>query len=148
MFKTIVLAYDGSAECRNALQEGIVLANRFNATCYLFAVVPPPPSLSMVAGPLPNGMLERETQRMSEVLDRGVSRLRETGLTVTGALRMWEEPNEAIADFATEVGADLVIVGHAKRSTFTRWWRSSVGHTLLDRLSCSLFVAMPHNEAK
>ncbi len=145
MFQTLVLAYDGSAECRNALEEGIVLATRFNATCHLLAVVPPPPALAMVAGPLPDGLLERETAAMTAVLEQGVSHLRDRGLTATGEVRMWEEPSEAIADFARESSADLVIVGHHQRSTFDRWWRGSVGHSLLDHLSCSLYVCMPRN---
>jgi nucleotide-binding universal stress UspA family protein len=38
MFQTIVLAYDGSAECRDALTDGIALATRFDARCHLLAV--------------------------------------------------------------------------------------------------------------
>lgn len=143
MLKIIVFAYDGSTECRNALKEGISLACRFNATCHLLAVVPAPPAMAMVAGPLPDGLLERETANIQEILDKGVSQFRECGLNVTGAVRMWEDPNEAIADFAGEIGADLVIVGHRRRSALDRWWRGSVGHSLLDQLPCSLYVAMP-----
>ena len=145
MLNTIVFAYDGSTECRNALEEGISLAARFNAVCHLLAVVPAPPALSMFAGPLPEGLLEQETANIEEILDKGVTHLRECGLNVTGAVRMWEDPTEAIADFAEETGADLVIVGHHRRSTLDRWWCGSVGHTLLDQLPCSLYVAMPRD---
>lgn len=142
MFKTIVFAYDGSTECGNALEQGIALAVHFSATCHLLAVVPSPPSLSMVAGPLPEDLLEKELAGTQAVLEKGVSHLRDKGLTVTGAVRMWEEPYEAIADFARETGADLVIVGHHQRSTLDRWWCGSVGHSLLDHLPCSLLVSM------
>ncbi len=148
MFQTIVLAYDGSAECRNALQEGVALVARFNSICHLLAVVPSPPALSMVAAPLPEGLLERETADMNAVLEQGVINLRGKGLKVTGAVRMWEEPSAAIAAFARETGADLVVVGHHQRSTLDRWWCGSVGHSLLDQLPCSLFVSMPRNAAK
>lgn len=148
MFQTIVFAYNGSAECRNALEEGIALAACFSATCHLLAVVPSPPALAMVTGPLPEGLLDSEMASMNAVLEQGVSHLRDNGLKVTGTVRMWEEPTEAIANFAHETGADLVIVGHHQRSTFDRWWRGSVGHSLLDLLPCSLFVSMPRNAAK
>jgi nucleotide-binding universal stress UspA family protein len=148
MFQTIVFAYDGSVECRNALEEGIALAVCFSATCHLLAVIPSPPALSMVAGPLPEGLLEKETDRINAVLEQGVSHLRDNGLQVTGTVRMWEEPTEAIASFARETDADLVIVGHHQRATFDRWWHGSVGHSLLDRLPCSLFVSMPRNAVK
>jgi nucleotide-binding universal stress UspA family protein len=143
MLKTIVFAYDGSEECRNALEEGVTLATRLDATCHLLAVVPAPPALAMVGGPLPADLLEKEKANMQEILDKGLAHLSEKGLSVTGSIRMWEEPNEAIVDFAHEIGADLVIVGHHRRSTLNRWWCGSVGHSLLDNLSCSLFVAMP-----
>ncbi len=143
MLKTIVFAYDGSTKCRNALEEGIALAARLNATCHLLAVVPAPPALALAVGPLPDGLLERETAERKEVLDKGVERLRERGLNISGTLRMWEDPTEAIADFADEIGADLVIVGHHRRSALDRWWCGSVGHSLLDQLPCSLYVAMP-----
>lgn len=145
MFKTIVFAYDGSAECRNALKQGMALAVHLSAACHLLAVVPSPPSLSMVAGPLPEDLLEKELAATQAVLAKGVSYLRDNGLNVTGAVRMWEEPSEAIAGFARETGADLVIVGHHRRSTLDRWWCGSVGHSLLDQLPCSLFVSMPRD---
>ncbi len=143
MFKTIVFAYDGSAECRNALEQGMALAVHLSATCHLLAVVPSPPSLSMVAGPLPEDLLEKELAATQAALAKGVAYLRGNGLNVIGAVRMWEEPYQAIADFARETGADLVLVGHHQRSTLDRWWCGSVGHSLLDQLPCSLFVSMP-----
>jgi nucleotide-binding universal stress UspA family protein len=63
-------------------------------------------------------------------------------------LKVWEEPNEAIGAFARETGADLVIIGHHHRTAFSRWWHGSVGHSLLDQLSCSLLVSMPGGVAK
>lgn len=148
MFQTIVFAYDGSTECHNALEEGIALATRFCANCHLLAVVPLPPALAMAAGPLPEGFLESEQANINAVLEKGVSRLREAGLNATGLVRMWADPTEAIVTFACETGADLVIVGHQRRTAFDRWWRGSVGHSLLDDLPCSLFVSMPRGVAK
>ena len=148
MLQTIVFAYDGSTECRNALEEGIALATRFNATCHLLAVIPPPPALAMAAGPLSEGLMESENNSMNQVLEEGVARLRAAGLDATGAIRTWEEPNEAIVHFASEVSADLVIVGHRRCSAFARWWRGSSAHSLLDELPCSLFVSMPRSETR
>lgn len=142
MFHTLVFAYDGSAACRDALEEGMVLASRFKARCHLLAVVPPPPPMTLAAGPLPEGLLEEEQSRLGAILEEGLERLRQAGVDATGSLRVWEEPNEAISSFARETGADLVIIGHQRRSGFDRWWRGSVGHSLLDQLPCSLFVSM------
>jgi nucleotide-binding universal stress UspA family protein len=143
MFNTIVFAYDGSAECRDALEEGIVLASRFNAKCHLLAVVPPPPPLALVAGTLPVELLGDEQSRVSAILNEGLACMREAGVEATGILRTDKSPIEAIGAVARETCADLVIIGHHRRSAIDRWWHGSVGHSLLDYLPCSLFISMP-----
>ncbi|WP_369122967.1 universal stress protein [Noviherbaspirillum malthae] len=55
--------------------------------------------------------------------------MREAGLDAAGSISMWEDPAEAIGAFAGKVEADLVIVGHHRRSALDRWWRGSVGHS-------------------
>ena len=71
----------------------------------------------------------------------------EAGLDAAGSISMWEDPAEAIGAFAGKIKADLVIVGHHRRSALDRWWRGSVGHSLIDQLPCSLFVSMPREAA-
>ena len=147
MFQSIVFAYDGSAKCRDALEEGIVVASHFNARCHLLAVVPPLSPYFLAAGPLSEDLSEKDQAYISAILEKGLARLREAGLDATGSIRIWEAPAEAIVAFAGKVEADLVIVGHHRRSALDRWWRGSVGHSLLDQLPCSLFVSMPREAA-
>src|SRR5713101_1434374 len=41
-----------------------------------------------------------------------------------------------------ELKCDLIVVGHQQKASFgSRWWRGSVGKTLLDHAPCSIFVA-------
>ena len=148
MFQTIVLAYDGSAECRDALADGIALATRFNACCKLLAVVPPMNSMAIASGYMPEGLLDSDQAHYNGILEEGVSRLRQAGVQATGTLKTWEDPSQAIGAFAQETGADLVVIGHHRRSTLERWWRGSVGHHLLDHLPCSLLVSMHDDAAK
>lgn len=147
MFQTLVFAYDGTPECRDALKEGIELAGRLNARCHLLAVVPAPPALALATGPLPDSYMENAQADIDKVLAEGLVLLRQAGLDAVGSVRIWEEPAEAIGLFASEVGADVVVVGHHRRSAIDRWWHGSVGHSLLDRLPCSLFVSMPRAAA-
>ncbi len=135
MFQTIAFAYDGSPECRDALREGIELASRLNARCHLLA-----------AGPLPDGYMQSAQADIDKVLEEGLALFREAGLDAVGSVR-WEEPAEAIGLFASEVGADFVVVGHHRRSTIDRWWHGSVSHSLVDQLPCSLFISMPRAAA-
>ena len=148
MFQTIVLAYDGSAECRDALTDGIALATRFSARCHLLAVVPPMNSMAIASGYMPEGLLDSEQAHYNGILEGGVSRLRQAGVQATGTLKTWVDPSQAIGAFAQETGADLVVIGHHRRSTLERWWRGSVGHHLLDHLPCSLLVSMHDDAAK
>lgn len=98
---------------------------------------------------MPEGFLEEEEEtRLRAILDDGLARLRQVGLDATGLLRVWEEPNGAIGAFAREIDADLVVIGHHQRSAFSRWWRGSVSHSLLDQLSCSLLVSMHSDVVK
>ncbi len=143
MFKTIVFAYDGSAKCRDAFEEGITLASRFQARCYLLAVIPPPPAIALADGPLSDELLEPDRAALHAILEEGIRRMRQVGIQATGHLQIDEAPAKAIGAFAGEVGADLIIVGHHRRSTLERWWYGSVGHALLDHVPCSVFVSMP-----
>jgi nucleotide-binding universal stress UspA family protein len=147
MFRTIVFAYDGSAEGWDALNEGIELASRFDAVLHLLAVVPPLPPMALSAGPLPDDLIDSRQAVVNDVLATGLALLRRAGLEAVGTTKMWTDPAEAIGAYAREVDADLVIVGHHRRSALDRWWHGSTGHSLLDRLPCSLFVSMPRAAA-
>ena len=57
------------------------------------------------------------------------------GLIVEG------EPAEAISAYARRVKADLVVVGHRKKSLMERWWSGQTGAYLVDHIGCSLLVA-------
>jgi nucleotide-binding universal stress UspA family protein len=147
MFQNIVFAYDGSVECQDALEEGIALARRFGARCQLVAAIPPWSAMALATGPLPEGVLEDQQSEAAAILENGLARLRQAGLEATGVMRVWEEPAQAIGAVARAAGADLVIVGHHQRSAISRWWRSSVGHSLMDHVSCSLLICMPRSVA-
>lgn len=66
MFQNIVFAYDGSADCRDALEEGIALASRFDARCHLLAVVPPL-SPYFLTGPMPEDLSEKDQANISAI---------------------------------------------------------------------------------
>lgn len=110
MFQTIVFAYDGSVECQDALEEGILLASRFKARSYLLAIVPELPPMLLATVPISEGLLEDQETYTYSVL--------EEGLEATGSMKVWKEPGEAIGAFAREIGADLVVLGHHHHSTF------------------------------
>ena len=121
------------------------LANFLHAETHLLAVASMPPSLFLTEGFVPEELLEEEKKRTQSVLDEGIRTLRERGFSATGQLAVGE-PVEEICRLASEVKCDLIVVGHKQKQSFAaRWWRGSVGATLLDYAPCSLLVALSRN---
>lgn len=141
-YRKILLAYDGSQEGKRALLECADLASFLQAETFLLAVATMPPSLFLTEGFVPEELLEEEKKRTQSVLDEGIRSLRERGFSATGQLAVGE-PVEEICRMAKGVGADLVVVGHNQKVSFAaRWWKGSVGASLLDYAPCSILIAL------
>jgi nucleotide-binding universal stress UspA family protein len=101
-----------------------------------------PPSLFLTEGFVPEELLEEEKKRTQAILDEGIRTLRERGFKATGQLAVGE-PVEEICRYAKSVGVDLIVVGHNQHTSFAaRWWKGSVGATLLDYAPCSILIAL------
>jgi nucleotide-binding universal stress UspA family protein len=141
-YTKILLAYNGSQEGKRALFEAADLAGFLNAETHLLAVASMPPSLFLTEGFVPEELLEEEKKRTQAVLDEGIRTLRERGFNATGHLSVGE-PVEEICRLAKSLGVHLIVVGHNQTSSFAaRWWKGSVGATLLDYAPCSLLIAL------
>ena len=141
-YRKILLAYDGSQEGKRALLETADLASFLQAETHLLAVATMPPSLFLTEGFVPEELLEEEKKRSQAVLDEGIRNLRERGFTAQGHLAVGE-PVEEICRLAKSVGVDLIVVGHNQKTSFdARWWKGSVGATLLDHAPCSILIAL------
>lgn len=141
MYRTILLAYDGSRQGREALQQGAELARLCQARVHLLAVVAQELGLALAEATASSDMLEREYQEVRQVLARGAETLQQAGVSVSTHLASGN-PAEAIGRLAREVGADLIVVGHREQSALSRWWRGSVGASLLAHAPCSLLVVI------
>ena len=52
------------------------------------------------------------------------------------------EPVDVLTKLVTELGIDLLILGHPRSKSFAlRWWRGSVDAILIERVRCSILVA-------
>ena len=141
-YRKILLAYNGSLEGKRALLECADLAGFLGAETHLLAVASMPPSLFLTEGFVPEELLEEEKKRTQSVLDEGIRTLRERGFKAEGHLAVGE-PVEEICRLAKGLGVDLVVVGHNQNTSFAaRWWKGSVGASLLDYAPCSLLIAL------
>ena len=143
MFRKVLLCYDGSAEGRRALRQGADIAIAMRSQAFLLAICRALPSTLVPEGVTPFLMDCRSSQAQA-LLDEGVTWLRDHGLQAEGEL-VEGDPIIAIADTAKRIGADLIVVGHRHRSRLARWWSTSDEETLLERVDCSVLVAVSHD---
>jgi nucleotide-binding universal stress UspA family protein len=142
MYKNILLAYDGSEQGKQALLECADMAKLTGAATHLLAVVRMPSGLFLAEGFIPENLLDEEKRRSEAVLQEGTQKLTDMGFRAHGHIA-FGEPIEEICALASEVGADLIVVGHQRRASMAaRWWRSSVGASLIEYAPCSVLIAM------
>ena len=141
-YQKILLAYNGSQEGKRALLECAEFAEFHNAETHLRAVASMPPSIFLTEGFVPEELLEEEKKRTQVVLEEGIKSLTDKGFKATGHLAVGE-PVEEICRLAKDLGADLVVVGHNQNTSFAaRWWKGSVGASLLDYAPCSVLISL------
>lgn len=146
MYKKILMAYNGTEEGRTALLTCANLAAFAHAETHLLSVATMPSSMFLTEGFVPEELIDEEKKRMQAVLDEGLQTLAQSGFAVTGHLAVGE-PVEEISRLASELGCDLIIVGHRQQHSFAaRWWRGSVGATLLDVAPCSILLTVTNGD--
>jgi nucleotide-binding universal stress UspA family protein len=144
VFRKVLLCYDGTVEGRRALRQGADVVLCMKSEAYLLAIC-----TNAVTTAVPEGvnalLCEDEDRRAQSLLDEGVQWLRDRGVTAHGALEFGNAVDR-ISETAAQVGADLIVVGHKARGPLARWWSESDEATLLERVSCSILVAMAPDE--
>lgn len=138
MYRQILLAYDGSLEGRTALREGAMIARACKSEIFLLSVVPEVGGVQVAEGLHP-GPMTHQTTTYRAVFDEGMARLAALGFAARGALAMGEPTRQVIA-MAIQISADLVVIGHRRRTVLERWWSGSAGAFLVDNLGCSLLI--------
>jgi nucleotide-binding universal stress UspA family protein len=138
MYRRILLAYDGSVEGRRALREGALLAKSCGATVCLLSVAGGA-GVNLGEGAYAGAASAHQAQ-VKAIFDEGVERLTALGLPPLAKL-VSGDPTEEIRKFASEVRADLVVVGHRRKSLLERWWSGPTGAYLVDQIGCSLLIS-------
>jgi nucleotide-binding universal stress UspA family protein len=143
MYKTIVLAYDGSETGQKALLDCCDIAQWSQAALSLVAVMPISIGLVGVEGGFfSSELMDQEKPKYQDILSDGLGRLQEAGFQASGQLLVGEVVDE-ITRHARSVKADLLVVGHQHRSSWAaRWWRGSISGSLIEHSSCSVLVVI------
>ncbi|SFC46377.1 Nucleotide-binding universal stress protein, UspA family [Polaromonas sp. OV174] len=143
MYRRILLAYDGSAAGQKALLDCHEIAEWSHASLTLIAVMALPlVTLWPESGVYDETVQNAEKQRYQAILDDGVRRLADAGLTVRGEVVIGDAVTE-IANASTRIEADLIVVGHKHLDGWAaRWWRGSVSKALIEQAPCSVLVVI------
>ena len=144
MYRRVLLCYDGTREGRRALRQGADVVMAMKSEAFLLAIC-----RSLVTSAIPDAvtpeLVHCEERHANALLDEGVKWLQERGVKAKGALEFGNAVDR-ISETAEGVGADLIIVGHKTRGPLARWWSESDEATLLERVRCSILVAMSPDE--
>jgi nucleotide-binding universal stress UspA family protein len=102
-----------------------------------------------MASSVPEGitpeLVNSEDESAGALLKEGVEWLRARGVTAQGSL-VYGDPLQHVPRVAKEIGADLVVLGYRHRGRLARWWTDAPQHGLLERVNCSILVAMAEGE--
>jgi nucleotide-binding universal stress UspA family protein len=145
MYQRILLAYDGTAAGQQALLDCKEIAQWSRAEMHLIAVMPSPVSSVAIEGWVYDPeVAAAERAQYQQVLDQGVQRLSEAGLSARGVLATGHSVDE-IVRHARQVKVDLIVVGHKHLDSWAqRWWRGSVSQALIEHAPCSVLVVITH----
>lgn len=146
MYKKILLAYDGSETGQRALLDCHEIAQWSGAELRLIAVMQllPVSSLALEGGLYDENLQQSEKARYQSILDAGLRRLNDAGLTAFGEVVIGDAVTE-ITRCAASIQADLIVVGHQHRSGWAaRWWSGSVSKALIEDAPCSVLVVITH----
>jgi nucleotide-binding universal stress UspA family protein len=142
MVKVVLLAYNGTREGRKSLARFTHVIPPGEAQIHLLAVVRVPTGAFLAESFVPASIMEEERSRYEEVAREGVSLLTERGYRATPHVA-YGEPVEEIVELAAALHADLIVVGHARKTSMAqRWWKSSVGASLIEVAPCSVLIAI------
>jgi nucleotide-binding universal stress UspA family protein len=140
MYRNILVAYDGSGFSDVALHQGRDLARLCNAELHLVGIVA---TAAYAISPEVYGVVDlwgMERKNLERALEKAALELSGEGLDVTTHIREGN-PAQEIADYATDLSADLVIIGHSEKGALARWLEGSVGAGLVRDLRCNLLIA-------
>ncbi|KAF1078206.1 universal stress protein [Methanogenium sp. MK-MG] len=137
LFKTLLVAYDGSEFSREALRTAIANAPLWEARVHVIYVVNPRYYASTIVDPQIGvveprsehwiGMLEREAE---EMLAEAAEIATDAGVEIVPHMVIGD-PRDEILDTAKEIGADLIILGSEGKGRTKRFLLGSVSTSVV-----------------
>ncbi len=131
----ILVAYDGSAEAKLAVERAAEIAKLEHAEVAVISVVPITTS-GRGGGIDPTDDVPRHARQ----LDEAIARLAELGTTARG-IETVGHAAEGIIQTAESEGTNLIVIGSRGRSGVTRFLMGSVSARVAQHAPCNVYIA-------
>jgi len=145
MFSRILVAFDGSKDAAKAIRLASQLSSRFSAELIVVHVFSSPTvalsAASGMPGPDYREMEDASREAGQRVLDRGLQLASGAGAKAKGELIEAPSVVEAIANYAENQKADLIVVGTRGMTGFRKLILGSVSAGLISHAHCPVLVA-------
>jgi nucleotide-binding universal stress UspA family protein len=139
-FKVIVVGTDGSSRASMAVDEAFALAKAYGSTVHVVNAV----SSGVAAGLADSRSAQFSVTEMQAYIDRTRQRVvayaEQQGIPVDFHTPGKNDPADGIVEVATNVNADLIVVGNRGMSGIKRFVLGSVPNKISHSCPCSLLI--------
>ncbi|CAE6720467.1 hypothetical protein R69927_01363 [Paraburkholderia domus] len=139
-FRRVLLCYDATREGQQALREAAALVEDLRVETHVLSILSNSAWVqgADITSAVPFDIVDKAAR---DLLQEGLKKLAARGIHATGHFAVGE-PLDQIPFFAKDLNVDLIVVGHRHATRLARWWAGKNDGLLLDRVSCSVLVAM------
>lgn len=137
MFKTIIVAYDGSIYSEKALKTALNIANVYNATVHLVSIIHIPDFVE-TKDEL-DGIVE-DGNRYYKKLHEKAEKIAESFQVKIEKAVISGNPANSIISYSENLAADLIVIGEKGKSGIKRHVLGSVATNLSRYSNCSILI--------
>jgi nucleotide-binding universal stress UspA family protein len=137
MIRRILVAHDGSAQARRAVEVAVDLAQKYRAPITLLTAIHHP-SFAATVGEVEEAHHEQRLA-VEQMQREAIEYARLRGID-PGAEIVAGHPAEAIIDYARSHNVDLIVMGHRGMSNLQRFFVGSVADRVVDHAPCMVLI--------
>lgn len=146
--KKILVPVDGSSESKKAVEQAVLLAQKFGSEVTLISIVEVESDVAytelgiVVSGEyagVRDTLIKIKTENSSKMLDAIIAGLDCTGIKMNRVIKVGSAHPEIVEE-AVKGKYDLIVMGHRGLNTVKRFFIGSVAKRVIADAPCSVFV--------
>ncbi|MUN28206.1 universal stress protein [Sulfuracidifex metallicus] len=140
MFKSIIVAYDGSEHANKALDIGIDLAKKYGSKLDIVEVIDTAMLTGMGLAPVPAEVVDQIYGKAKREVEMAKNKAIQAGISNVGGETLEGDPASSILEYAGKNGADLIVTGSRGLSTLKRIVLGSVSSRIVQESKIPVLV--------